>query len=106
VSRRGRRRDEGPRTLGTSLDAVSGRLGLASSSSQARLFSQWEDIVGPAMAAHVQPVRLDDEALVITVDHPAWATQVRHLGDDLLDRLAEATGLPRPATLDIRVARQ
>ena len=56
-----------------------------------------------AMAAHVRPVRLDADALVVSVDHPAWATQMRHLGDDLLDRVAEATGLARPARLDIRV---
>jgi len=40
---------------------------------------------------------------VVRVDHPAWATQIRHLGDDLLDRVAGVTGLARPARLDIRV---
>ena len=48
------------------------------------------------MAGHVQPIRLDSEALVVSVDHPAWATQVRRLGDELLDRVAEETGA-RPA---------
>jgi len=103
VSARRRRDDEGPRPLGPSLDAVTGRLGLTSADSQARLFAGWEEIVGPAMAAHVQPVRLDATALVVRVDHPAWATQIRHLGDDLLDRVAGVTGLARPARLDIRV---
>ena len=41
------------------------------------------------MAEHVQPIRLDRESLVVTVDHPAWATQVRRLGETLLDRVAE-----------------
>ena len=50
---------------------------------------------------HVRRSRLDKDVLVVTVDHPAWATQVRRLGDDLLDRVAETTTLPRPA-LDVR----
>jgi predicted nucleic acid-binding Zn ribbon protein len=57
------------------------------------------------MAEHVQPIRLDHEALVVSVDHPAWATQVRHLGEDLLDLVAERTGLARPLRVEVRVRR-
>jgi predicted nucleic acid-binding Zn ribbon protein len=81
------------------------RLGLGGSRGVGRLFAGWEEIVGSSVADHVQPVRLDEEALVVTVDHPAWATQIRHLGDDLLGRVAEITGLPKPARLEIRVRR-
>ncbi len=69
------------------------------------MFARWEEIVGPAMAEHVQPLRLDAESLVVTVDHPAWATQVRHLSEALLDRIAEQTGVSRPARLDVRIRR-
>jgi predicted nucleic acid-binding Zn ribbon protein len=100
-----RREDHGPRRLDASLNRVSGDLGLGTSDGIGRLFAPWTEIVGPAVAAHVRPVRLDAEALVVTVDHPAWATQVRHLGDDLLDRVAEATGAPRPSSLEVRVRR-
>jgi predicted nucleic acid-binding Zn ribbon protein len=84
---------------------VSRRLGLGNSQGFGRLFAQWPEIVGVAMAAHVQPVRLDDTALVVTVDHPAWATQIRRMGDDLLDRVAEETGTARPNRLEVRVRR-
>lgn len=57
------------------------------------------------MAGHVQPIRLDGEALVVSVDHPAWATQVRGMGDALLDRVVEETGAVRPARLEVRVRR-
>lgn len=70
-----------------------------------RLFAGWEEIVGPAIADHVKPVRLDAESLVVTVDHPAWATQVRHMGDELLDQVAAATGTPRAGRLDVRIRR-
>jgi len=57
------------------------------------------------MAEHVKPVKMDREALVVTVDHPAWATQVRRLGDTLLDRAAAYAEVERPERLDVRVQR-
>jgi len=50
-------------------------------------------------------VRIDASALVVTVDHPAWATQVRLLGDTLLDRAAAHARVERPARLEVRVQR-
>ncbi len=98
-------RDVGPRPIEASLDAVSKKLGMEDSRGLGRLFAHWTEIVGAAMSEHVQPIRLDREALVVSVDHPAWATQVRHLGDDLLDRIAERTGLARPHRVEVRVRR-
>lgn len=97
--------DLGPHALSTSLEAVTRRLGMADTRGTGRLFAQWAEIVGPAMAAHVQPARLDADVLVVHVDHPAWATQVRRLGTDLLDRVAEVTGSVRPGRLEVRVRR-
>jgi predicted nucleic acid-binding Zn ribbon protein len=97
--------DRGPRSLGSSLDALSNNLGLGASKSLGLLFAHWEEIVGSAMAHHVQPIRIDDRALVVSVDHPAWATQVHHLGDDLLDRVTEVTGATRAIRLEVRVKR-
>jgi predicted nucleic acid-binding Zn ribbon protein len=98
-------REQGPRRLETSLDAVTRQLGLDDSKGLGLLFARWPQIVGSAMAGHVTPVRLDSQSLVVAVDHPAWATQVRSLGDDLLDRVVEETGAPRPARLEVRVRR-
>ncbi len=70
-----------------------------------RLFAEWSTIVGPAMADHVQPIRVDAEALVVSVDHPAWATQVRRMGDELLDCVVNETGVERPGRLEVRVRR-
>jgi predicted nucleic acid-binding Zn ribbon protein len=70
-----------------------------------RLFARWEELVGPAIAAHVRPIRLDAEALVVTVDHPAWATEVRQFGEELLDRVASEVGVARPDRLEIRIRR-
>jgi predicted nucleic acid-binding Zn ribbon protein len=53
------------------------------------VFGRWEEIVGPQIAAHVVPIRLDGDLLVVEVDDPAWATQVKMLTSDLRRRLAE-----------------
>ena len=42
---------------------------------------------------------------MVTVDHPAWATQVRRLGDTLLDRASSYAGIDRPDHLEVRVRR-
>lgn len=99
------RRNSEPRPLDGSLDALSKRFGLQGAQGLGRLFSGWPEIVGEAMAEHVKPVRIDADALVVTVDHPAWATQVRRLGDTLLDKAAEHARVDRPARLDVRVQR-
>ena len=65
---------------------------------------RWEEAVGDALAAHVQPVKLDGSTLVVQVDDPAWATQLKFLEGTLKQRLAEIAG----ATIDrieVRVAR-
>lgn len=94
-----------PQALDVSLEALARRYGLDGVRASAAVFAHWEEIVGPAMAEHVQPVRVEPEALVVTCDHPAWATQVRRLADQVLDRVAEECGVVRPARLEVRIGR-
>jgi predicted nucleic acid-binding Zn ribbon protein len=103
--RRRRTEDRGPTPLDASLDTVSRQLGLDGPKALGAIFSRWEEIVGPTMAEHAQPFRLDADCLVVTVDHPAWATQIRHLSETLLDRIAERTGTTRPSRLEVRIRR-
>ena len=56
------------------------------------VFGRWEEVVGEAVAAHVQPVKLDGTTLVVRVDDPAWATQLRFLEETLRRRLLEVAG--------------
>jgi predicted nucleic acid-binding Zn ribbon protein len=56
------------------------------------VFGRWEEAVGAAVAAHVQPLKLDGTTLVVEVDDPAWATQLRFLEATLRARLAEVAG--------------
>lgn len=54
----------------------------------------WIEIVGPSVARHSQLLRIRGSALVIAVDTPAWATQVRVLSKGLLQRASEILGEP------------
>jgi predicted nucleic acid-binding Zn ribbon protein len=56
------------------------------------VFGRWTDVVGPAVAEHVQPVKLDGTLLIVEVDDPAWATQLTFLEQTLRRRLAEEVG--------------
>lgn len=80
--------------------------GASSSTTSARalgtLFSRWTDAVGQAVADHARPVLLDGERLLVEVDEPGWATQLRFLEADVLERLRSVAGL-QVSRFDIRV---
>jgi predicted nucleic acid-binding Zn ribbon protein len=77
----------------------------ASMAAMGGVFGRWEAAVGGAVAAHVSPVRLDGTRLVVEVDDPAWATQLRFLEADLKRRLADIAGAT-VETIEVRVRRR
>ncbi|HVM67579.1 MAG TPA: DciA family protein [Acidimicrobiales bacterium] len=81
-----------PRRVGDDLDELLRRAGGAGGTASATVFSRWEEAVGPAVAAHAQPAALRGTTLVVAVDGPAYATQLRLLGRQLLNRLSEIAG--------------
>ena len=95
--------DGGPRPLGASLGQVTRRLGLAPPPVLEAVFSQWSDLVGAALAAHAQPASLRAEVLVVSVDDPAWGTELRYRAHDLLSRMAERIGHGSPTRMEVRV---
>ena len=98
------RSSEGVVRIGDALGAVASNLGAGRADVVGSVFGRWDEIVGPAVAAHVRPVRVDGVTLVVSADHPAWATQLRHLAPDILARLREVCGAQNaPERLDVRV---
>lgn len=96
--------DAEPRRVSESLDRITRRLGGPASSVFASLFAGWEELVGPDIAAHSRPVSLRRGVLVLMVDHPAWATQLRFMTSELLVRICEAVGTSDVAEIQVRVA--
>jgi predicted nucleic acid-binding Zn ribbon protein len=86
------------------LDRVSRRLGGPPVSVAARIFSHWEELVGPEVAAHARPRSLHRGVLVLVVDHSAWAAQLRFLESDLLARVRSSPGGTAVTEVRIRVS--
>ena len=76
-----------PRRLGEALSKVASDLRLDDPEDVAAVMAAWPDAVGDAVAAHVRPRRLHDGVLLVEVDAPVWATQLRYLEEDVLLRL-------------------
>jgi len=87
-----------PRSVGESLGRVSAALGI-----DPALLVEWPQLVGPALAAHTRPRALRAGTLVVAVDDPAWATQLRWLEADLVARLGELVGPDRVVRIEVRV---
>jgi len=70
------------------------------------VFTRWEEIVGPAIAAHAWPVRLQDGVLRIGVEQPGWATQLTFLGPELVRKVTAATGDKTVEKIEVNVVRR
>jgi predicted nucleic acid-binding Zn ribbon protein len=68
------------------------------------VFGRWAEAVGDAIAGHVRPIKLDGTRLVVEVDDPAWATQLRFLEATLKQRLLEVAEV-NVETIEARVRR-
>ena len=75
------------RRLGEALSEVAADLRIDDPDDVAAVMAAWPAAVGDAVAAHVRPRRLHDGELLVEVDAPVWATQLRYLEDDVLRRL-------------------
>jgi predicted nucleic acid-binding Zn ribbon protein len=70
------------------------------------VFRCWDDVVGTPVCEHARPVALDAGRLVVEVDQPGWATQLRFLAATLVARLAEAVGPDVVRSIEVRVSRR
>lgn len=94
-----------PIPLSSSLDAVVKSLRGPSRAAVGGVFGRWAEAVGDQIAAHVQPVRLDGGTLLVEVDDPAWATQVKLLTATIIERLVTVAGVT-VTRIDVRVERR
>jgi predicted nucleic acid-binding Zn ribbon protein len=98
-----------PRRISELLDRTTRRFGAHSSRVTSAVIAGWEGLVGPDIAGHARPVSLRDGVLVLAVDHPAWAAQLRFMTAELLARIEEMTGSEgscEVAEIQIRVVGQ
>jgi predicted nucleic acid-binding Zn ribbon protein len=93
-----------PIPLSQSLDALMRSLSGGPRAVVAGVFNRWDEAVGDAVARHAQPVKIERGRLLVEVDEPGWATQLRFLEHDIVERL-RAVGVSEVTGLDVRVRR-
>jgi predicted nucleic acid-binding Zn ribbon protein len=82
-----------PRPIGEEIERVLRSRGWQQRLVTARLVARWPEVVGPVVARHCQPRRLEDDGtLAVVADSAAWATELSYLQATLLERLATIVG--------------
>jgi len=74
--------------LSRRFDALSRGLG--------RYIRRWEEIVGPAIAAHTMPTSLREDALRVRCESAIWTSELMHLQHDIVARLQSVIGEGAP----------
>ena len=91
-------------SLAGALDALLDRLGAETATAITGVFGEWPKIVGEQVAQHVTPIKLERGRLIVEIDDPSWATQMRFLEPQLIEKLNAATTSTITA-IEVRVKR-
>ncbi|MFG3706809.1 DUF721 domain-containing protein [Micromonospora sp. NPDC047670] len=81
-----------PQPLGAVLNRLVKARGWQQPAAEATVFGAWERVVGPEVAQHSRPVKLEDGELTVEARSTAWATQLRLLAGSLLKQIASEVG--------------
>ena len=81
-----------PTPVGAELGRLLGRPGWSERIGVARLASAWEDVVGPDLATHCEPVRISGRVLTVRAASGTWATQLRWFTVQLAERAQDLLG--------------
>ncbi|MFD2766275.1 DUF721 domain-containing protein [Micromonospora eburnea] len=81
-----------PQPLGAVLEKLVKARGWQQPAAEATVFGAWERVVGPEVAQHSRPVKLENGELTVEARSTAWATQLRLLAGSLLQQIAREVG--------------
>ncbi|HEX9998895.1 MAG TPA: DciA family protein [Actinoplanes sp.] len=90
-----------PQLFGDMLQRLMKSRGWERPRAEAMVFGAWEKVVGPDIAKHSRPVKLDAGVLTVEAESTAWATQLRLLTGRLLKSIAAEVGHNVVARLNI-----
>jgi predicted nucleic acid-binding Zn ribbon protein len=81
-----------PELIGATIDRLLRDRGWTDQAAAATVITEWADIVGSDLAAHVSALSCDEGTLVVQADSTAWATQVRLLLPKLQEAVVQRVG--------------
>jgi predicted nucleic acid-binding Zn ribbon protein len=77
----------GPQLIGDLLPRFLEKRGLAAKVEAASVIPEWEDLVGPGIAAVASPLRVTAGTLVVAVATSPWMMELNMMKGDLIRRL-------------------
>lgn len=81
-----------PQKFGDVLGRLVKARGWQGPTAEATVFGAWDRVVGPDVAKHSRPLKLENGELTVEAESTAWATQLRLLAASLLQRIAAEVG--------------
>jgi predicted nucleic acid-binding Zn ribbon protein len=81
-----------PQPFGAVLAKLVKARGWEKPAAEATVFGDWAKVVGPEVATHCRPVKLEGGELTVEAESTAWATQLRLLSAKLLAQIAGQVG--------------
>ncbi|MCD6339240.1 MAG: DUF721 domain-containing protein [Verrucomicrobia bacterium] len=88
-----RARESAARHVGELVERLTAKLQLPRRRAESRVFSLWNRLVDPVVAAHARPAGLRNGTLFVHVDSSPWLAElVRYRRREMLERLQDALG--------------
>ncbi|MDO4911797.1 MAG: DciA family protein [Corynebacterium sp.] len=87
-----RRVDRSLPSMGSILKKEVLRRGWETELAHARIISEWEHFVGPALAAHTTVEAIKELTIFVTCDSSTWATSMRTIQRTILQKIAAEVG--------------
>lgn len=81
-----------PQPLGRVASRIAAEHGWAERLAGGQVFGRWTALVGGEVAEHTKPVALQEGELTVQAESTAWATQLRLLQRQILQRIADSLG--------------
>ena len=78
---------QGPQLLNESFEELIAERGWREKMKDSDLFMRWAELVGPEIAAHVQPLSFAQGVLTLGAESTAWATQIRLIDHQIREAL-------------------
>lgn len=95
--------DAYPVRIGDALVRVCSELGLPAPDAAGVLAARWAEVVGVDVAAHVRLSTVRDGTAVLTADSSLWASQLRYLQTEIVDRANALVGAGVVRAVRVRV---
>jgi len=95
--------ERGPTPIRKSLERLLAGMGSPEIDSVATLMDRWPEVVGDRLSERIRAVAVRGSELLVSVDDPAWASQISWLEAQLLERIAGIVGPGRITAVRVRV---